>query len=499
MGAAGAGLSVLATRRGTANPTNKPTSRHTSSELIWMGGYELAAKIRARQVSPVEAVEAVLARLEAVNPKLNAFVTVIAEEARAKAKQAESILMSRHGGALPPLLGVPITVKDLVDTANVRTTYGSLRFKDNVPAKDGVSWSRLKAAGAILIGKTTTPEFGALGVCDSPLTGRTTNPWREGYEPGGSSGGAGASVASGVAPLAWGSDGGGSIRIPASCCGVVGLKASRGRFPVAAIEAWDTVSTEGPLTRTVVDSALMLGIAYGPTPIDPLSLPRTGEDFVRIVTDNPSLAGKRIAFAPAPANANIDREVARVVKRAVEVISSDARAHVDEIKLDLPDPIQYFEDYWLPQYSIYGDIFDHPLTNQMLEISKSKTLAQYLTAANITRRKITEIYNDVFSRYDLIVTPTMPITAFPHAPTLIGGPPTINGISSKYPDYEIHRLTDQPSQAGLPAITIPCGFSTAGLPVGLQIIGPFLDDGAVLNAAAAVEKILPWAARHPPV
>ncbi|TSE13420.1 amidase [Mesorhizobium intechi] len=474
-----------------------------------MGGYELAAIIRSRRISPVDAVEAVLEQLEAVEPSINAFVTVTAEAARAQAKVAEAELMSRAGEDLPALFGVPITVKDLTDTAGVRTTYGSRSFADHVPTSDGLNWARLKAAGAILIGKTTTPEFGGLGVTDSPLTGITNNPWRVTHTAGGSSGGAAASLAAGVAALAWGSDGGGSIRIPAACCGVVGLKASRGRFPVG--HAWESVSTEGPLTRNVLDSALLLSVAAGPDPSDPLSLPATCEDFVRAVLNDPVLTGKRIAFAPAPAGANVDHEVAAIVRMAVQAIADGDRAHVEEVALDVPDPVRYFEDYWPPGFVFMGkdgakddaatgeDIADHPITKAFAARGRQLSAAQYYHTATAVRGEITAAFNKVFENNDLIFTPTMPLAAFPHPDRLVGGPTSINGIPVASPAIDFHRFTESPSHAGLPAISIPCGFSKQGLPVGLQIIGPLFADAAVLSAAAAVERILPWSNRRPPL
>lgn len=239
----------------------------TDDLLCDMPATELARAIRERAVSPVEAVQAVLARIERVDPLVNAFVTVTAEQALTAAREAERQVTATSAEQLAPLHGVPITVKDLTDTAGVRTTYGSVAFKDHVPQRDTLAWSRLKAAGAILVGKTCTPEFGALGVTESPLTGITNNPWDTSRTAGGSSGGAAAAVASGLAPLAWGSDGGGSIRIPASCCGVVGLKASTGRIPVYGEgDVYGLVSTSGPLTRTVADAALMLHVTAS-TPI----------------------------------------------------------------------------------------------------------------------------------------------------------------------------------------------------------------------------------------
>src|SRR5215831_3486962 len=269
-------------------------------ELTWLSATELAREIRERKISPVEATDAVLIRLAAVNPTINAFVTVLADEARQAARAAERTAVTTPPGELPPLHGVPITVKDLIDTAGVRTTYGSTLYRDHIPEQDHVTWARLKAAGAILIGKTTTPEFGMLGITESQLTGITSNPWDPATTSGGSSGGAAASLAAGIAPLAWGSDGGGSIRVPAACCGVVGLKASPGRIPfVRPGEFPNGVDVEGPLARTAADAALLLAVTAGPHPMDPISLP--ADDGLTAALQSLaglSLRNVRIAYTP---------------------------------------------------------------------------------------------------------------------------------------------------------------------------------------------------------
>lgn len=475
-----------------------------SDELIWNDGVQIAHAIRTREVSPVEVLAAVFAQLDRVEPHINAFVTVDAERAAESARRAEAVVMSSRADELPPLFGVPITVKDLTDTTGVRTTYGSRAYASHVPDKDGVNWGRLKAAGAILVGKTTTPEFGGLGITESALTGITRNPWRVTHTSGGSSGGAAASMASGVAPLAWGSDGGGSIRVPAACCGIVGLKASRGRIPVD--RPWDSVGTEGPLTRTVRDAALLLDITARSSKTDPFSLEDATVRYLDIVLAGPEIAGTKIAFAPAPAGGIVDTEVARVLRAAMHVLES-AGAHVDEIDLNLPDPIAYFEDFWSPGFVDMGaeaggqQDSDVPLTVHpaMLDFAakgRAITAAEYLHTATVVRGEIFAGFTRVLDVHDLIIMPTMPVTAFPH-PGDAAGPTHVNGIPVRRPAIDFHRFTESPSHAGLPAITVPCGFSVEGLPVGLQIVGPLFGDAAVLRAAAAVEAILPWSGTRP--
>jgi Asp-tRNA(Asn)/Glu-tRNA(Gln) amidotransferase A subunit family amidase len=247
-------------------------------DLAWIPATELAGLIRAKKVSPVEVVDAVLARIERLNPTLNCFVAVTAEEARDAALSAEVAVMT--GEELGPLHGVPVSIKDLLFTRRVPTTGGSRLFADHVPEEDAVSVERLKGVGAIIIGKTTTPEFGHKAVTESPLFGITRNPWNAALTPGGSSGGAGAAVAAGLGPLAVGTDGGGSIRIPASFCGIYGLKPSFGRVPQnPGFPGWETLSHTGPMTRTVRDAALMLDAIAGPDDRDRHSLPGSAPSF----------------------------------------------------------------------------------------------------------------------------------------------------------------------------------------------------------------------------
>src|SRR5262249_8497560 len=261
--------------------------------LCWKSATELATLIRRRRVSPVEVVDAIIDRIERTKA-LNAYVTLDAEGARRAAKAAERAV-TRRGTALGPLHGVPFSVKDLVVTKGMRTTFGTPLYKDHVPDEDAPSVARMKAAGAILLGKTNTPTFGWIGITDNLLFGATRNPWSGDHTPGGSSGGAGAAVASGLGPLAIGTDGGGSIRKPAAWCGIYGLKPSYGRIPVAPHGAAWSLSHAGPMTRTVRDAALMLRVCAGQDERDPYSLPGRPIDYVRELGG--SLRGLRIAYS----------------------------------------------------------------------------------------------------------------------------------------------------------------------------------------------------------
>ena len=257
-----------------------------ADELAYLSATELAIAYRRRELSPVEVTDAVLDRIDALDPGLNAFVTVTAELARAQARAAEERFLRDDVDALPSLLGIPVSVKDLEETAGVRTTYGALAFADNVPDEDAPIWARLKAEGVTLIGKTATPEFGNGAATESEISGITRNPWDRERSAGGSSGGAAVAVAAGFGPIATGSDGGGSIRVPASYCSVVGLKPSAGRIPFNdRANAWEQVTTTGPLTRTVADAALVLSAAHGPDPYDPYSLLESGIDFAAVLDE----------------------------------------------------------------------------------------------------------------------------------------------------------------------------------------------------------------------
>jgi Asp-tRNA(Asn)/Glu-tRNA(Gln) amidotransferase A subunit family amidase len=467
-------------------------------DLSWLDGYLTAALIRSGEISPLDAVDAALAQLDKTEPHINAFVTVLAEQARDAARSAGEVLAhTTDRSELGALFGVPISIKDLVDTAGVRTTYGAKEYTSNVPGRDGVNAARLRAAGAILIGKTTTPEFGMLGTTESGLTGITRNPWNGDFIAGGSSGGAAASVAAGVGALAWASDGGGSIRIPASACGVVGLKASRGRIPNDAL--WESAGVEGPITRSVVDSALLLQVTAGPSGGDPFSLPSSDIDFVDAVLHPRPLAGIRIAYAPQPSGGAVAREVLAAVEAVVRLLESHG-AHVDVIDLPLPDPVSYFLAFWgvglVHSLDELGIDFPHPGTRDL--IARAPGAEEFYHASTVTRGEIWRTYAAVFAEYDYIITPTMPVAPFRH-PGDLGGNADVDGVPVDVPVIDFHRLTESPSHAGLPAITVPAGRSAEGLPIGLQIVGSAFDDAGVLSLAAQIERVQPWAATRPTI
>jgi amidase len=467
------------------------------SELVWISATELARLYRNGELSPAEVVDAVLGRLDAVEPAINAFVTVTADQARQEAKDAEARF--RSADDVPPLCGIPITVKDLTDTAGIRTTYGCKSLAENIPERDAISWERLKQAGAILIGKTTTPEHGMLGVTESHLTGKTGTPWDPTRTSGGSSGGAAAAVASGVAPLALGSDGGGSIRVPASCCGVVGVKASAGRIPIRGNAEPD--HTEGPLTRTVADAALMLSILVGPHHEDRLSLPATGESYPAIVDGAPAVSSLRIAYSADLGQGPVDPSTRSTIEQTLRA-AEQAGAVVEPVQVTLPDSLDYFVAYWGPEFADFVDQMLKPAGDSWPFMEDLADRARTLSAAEVShavRGLKTEIYHEfdrILRQYDLIITPTTPVPPFPHAGDK-GGVDEVDDQPVRDPGLYFHRLTEPPSHAGLPAVSIPAGFTTDGLPVGMQLIGRQHADGEVLAAAAAFEAVAPWAHRRP--
>lgn len=482
-----------------------PSSAEAYDELCFTPAVELTAAIRGKDLSPVELMEAILDRIDRVNPKLNAFVTLLGDQALEGAQRAEQELVDKPLEELGPLHGMPITVKDLSPTAGVRTTFGSLLYEDYVPDEDAMIWARLKAAGGILVGKTTTPEMGMHSVTESPLTGITNNPWDTTRTTGGSSGGAAAAVAAGMGPLATGSDGGGSIRVPSSICGTVGLKASIGRIPEnSEISPWETVSVVGPITRTVADNALMLNSIAGPSPDVPFSLLETGFDFLADL-DGANVDGLRIALSPDLGYPGIEPEVAEGLTQAAEVFETDLGAKVESIELNLPDPFEYFVKYWGP--SGYAYVLEleaegkdltkcHPIVREYIKRAKDMTAAEHYITAMATRTELHQEFANVFKDYDLLIFPTTAMVAYPH-PGELGGPAEVGGRKSVRATLENQRLTEAIAHAMYPAISIPCGFTDEGLPIGLQIAAGHGEDAAVLRAAAAFESARPWADRRP--
>lgn len=466
-------------------------------ELHWKSAAELAELYRSRTVSPVEVVDAVLDRMERVDPTLNIMVTTTGDQARAAGKDAERRL--RAGEGLPPLFGIPMTVKDLAETAGVRTTYGCTAFADFVPDVDAIGWARLKEQGVILLGKTTTPEFGLLGVTESKLTGSTSTPWKPGYAAGGSSGGAAAAVVAGVGPIAWGSDGGGSIRVPSSLCGAVGIKPSIGRVPTA--DSTDGDGTDGPIARTVLDAALVLDATAGHHPSDRFSVPREPRSYAEAARIPGDLTGVRIAACTDLGQRVLDPDVRRLFGEALEDMRA-AGAVVEEVGIDLPDTLEFFDHINGHDYREFAQELQEKgveVWPTILELARRGAEVTGPQVYRAFRQGKTAIYNAfraAMGDADVMVTPTTAVAAFPHGgdsgPTRL-----VDGQEALPLGLLIHMMTEPPSHAGLPALSVPGGFTAEGLPIGLQFIGRLWADADVVSVAARYERATDWHTRHP--
>jgi aspartyl-tRNA(Asn)/glutamyl-tRNA(Gln) amidotransferase subunit A len=494
-GAAGL-LSVLPRPLLPQTPARAPSCT-AGHDLCFTPATELAAAIRTKKVSPVEVVSAVYARLHEINPRINAFCTLTEEQARQAAREAEAAVM--RGGPLGALHGVPASIKDLLVTRGVRTMFGSRIRESYVPEEDAPSVARLLAAGAISLGKTTTPEFGFKGVTDSPVTGICRNPWDLDKTPGGSSGGAGAAVASGLGPLAIGTDGAGSVRIPSSFSGIFGLKPSFGRVAVYPPSPVPVIVHAGPMTRTVRDAALMLTALAGPDERDLLSLPADPTDYLSACEGG--IRGLRVAWSATLGYAKVDPEVARLTDAAARAFESDLGARVEAVDPGFESPWETLSVLWITSYGLrlssflpeWGSRMDPDLVT-LVKTFKQLGPTEYGEAL-VKRGALWDTTRKFFDRYDLLLTPTLPVPPFaagriapeaePSAPR--GRLPFADWIPFTYP----WNLTGQP------AATVPCGFTREGLPVGLQIVGRRFADATVLRAAAAFEAARPWAGRRP--
>jgi aspartyl-tRNA(Asn)/glutamyl-tRNA(Gln) amidotransferase subunit A len=428
------------------------------------------------------------------------------EEARAAAREAEAAVM--RGDTLGPLHGVPFAVKDLVNTKGVRTTFGSVVLADNIPAADSPAVARLKAAGAILVGKTTTPEFGHKCFTEAPLFGRTANPWDLSRTPGGSSGGAAAAVAAGLAPFGIGTDGGGSSRIPAACCGVVGFKQTLGLVPHDLTpDGFGNQSHITPMTRTVMDSALMLQAMAGPHPCDPHALGLAVPDFVAAARPEGDLKGVRIAWRPLLGNTMLSAEVRMACERALSVFAA-LGAIVTPAKFSRGDEFASTEPIWLiltqsfwnarfrRYVAEFGPRMSETLLRQMDNGAGHSAVA--LQQAMFERTRVFREIQGWFEDYDIVATPTLSRTALPIDHDFFSAI-EIDGEMADTVRNAWYPYTLPFNLSGNPAVTLPCGRGADGLPIGLQLIGPHLGDARLLRAAALYEAARPWAADQPRV
>ncbi len=456
---------------------------------------EASELISRRALSPVELLDAVLRKIERANPTLGAFLTVTPELATEQARAAEQ--RATTGTRLGPLDGIPCSLKDLEPVANVRTTYGSAAFARNVATEDGIVAERIRRSGLVLTGKTNTPSFGHKDSCDNLLGPPCRNPWDLERTSGGSSGGAAAAVAAGLGPIAQGSDGAGSVRIPAAFCGVVGFKPSHGRIPMHPAGDYWGRSHVGPIARTVRDAAMLLSVLAGPDPRDPGSIDAQPDDYTGACDGD--IAGWRVAWSPDLSSAVVDPAVAETVERAVHAFS-DLGCHVEPVEVRWTDPTAAHQIlYEVQRAAQHGDRVDktpeliEPTLQAMVRRGREHSGVEFMRAV-LARSAYYDQVAALMRNYDLLVTPQMPLAPWP-----VG-----NGVEAGEAEawsarmYERTAFTVPFNMTGLPAISVPCGFTSEGLPVGLQIVGPWHADSAVLRAAACFEASRPWLDRTPP-
>ncbi|MCZ6618222.1 MAG: amidase family protein [Gammaproteobacteria bacterium] len=462
-------------------------------DLCFMSATELASAIKAKKVSPVEVTEAVIARIEALEPKLNAFATFTPELALDAAKEAEKSVTS--GAELGDLHGVGVSIKDLTLTAGVPTQRGSRILAGDTPRVDAPVVSRIKQAGGILLGKTTTPEFGWKGVSQSPLTGITSNPWKLGYNAGASSAGAGVGAAAGFGPLHQGSDGAGSIRMPAHFCGVFGLKPSFGRIPNLPVPNNDLTSHIGPITRCVADAALFLKVMAGHHPVEHTTIAAPVPDYPGLLSADVSTL--KIAFSSDLGHARVDNEVGELVAAAVDVFA-DLGCRVEEITPAFgplgPEIGRFFWTVHETNLAHYLEQWEAEMDPGLVACIKAgggHSAEEYLAMRARKLEYVRQIH-EFMQDWDLLMTPAVSVAAFPadrlqpeHWPQHPWD--WISWAEFSYPF----------NMSGNPAASVPCGFTEAGLPVGLQIVGKRADELSVLRAAAAFESSRPWDGKRP--
>jgi amidase len=440
----------------------------------------------SRDLSPVEVVETALARIEELNGTVNAIVT-INERALDDARALE--LRGRQNAGL--LYGLPVGIKDVTPVAGLRTTYGSKLYADNVPKEDALVVQRLRNAGAIIIGKTNTPEFAAGGNTFNEVFGRTRNPWNLERSAGGSTGGGAAALATGMITLAEGTDLGGSLRIPASFCGVVGLRPSPGLVPTYPTDyVWDTLQVTGPMARTAEDAALMLQAVCGPSPLSPLAQPAAGRDFVAAV-EKGTRRGLRVAYCRDVAGIGVDEGIEAVCRESVFELK-EAGVHVEEVQLDLAVGRPAFlalRGLWFVAYMFPRlDKIDQCGANVVNNVRAGLELTtKELAAAEQVRGEIWHRVRRLLERYDHLVTPCMAVPPFPVERNY---PETIAGEAMKtYVDWLAPTFVL--SLTGLPVASVPCGLDAEGLPVGLQVVGPPQGEETVLALASRIQEARP--------
>lgn len=460
--------------------------------LDFMTARALRELVERREVSPVELTQRALSRAESTQGSLNAFFDIDAEGAMQAARATEHAIS--RGQACGPLAGLPISVKDLIAVADRPQSMGSRTLQGNIARADAPAVQRVRAAGAIIIGKTTTSEFGCKPVGDSPLTGITRHPWNLTLTPGGSSAGSAASVAAGITPFSLGTDGGGSLRIPASLCAAVGLKATFGRVPVWPTSATPTLAHVGALARNVGDAALLTQVIAGRDPRDAFSQSEPTPDLMGALSAG--VKGLRIAWSPTLGYARPRAEVTRVVEKALQALN-DAGAIVETVeRVFEQDPA----DLWMAEfYAGVGtrlraelenrrELLD-PVVAELLEQAMGQSMTQYYEKV-FQRYALRETMRTFHERYDLLVTPTLPVSQVPAGVSVPPGYEDRNALSWVYYTYPFN-LTGQP------ALSVCAGLASDGMPVGMQIVGPLWGETLIVRAASVVEQAFP--VQRPPV
>ncbi|WP_312980200.1 amidase family protein [Corynebacterium sp.] len=471
----------------------------TSEDIMWMSATDLTALTSTGELKVIEVADVMIERIEKANGTINAVVDFDADQVRADAHELDRTLQDT--GSTGPLFGVPFTIKDMTAVKGRQLTFGMVPLKDNIADHDAVVVQRLRAAGALFLGKTNTPESGYYGGTDNHLYGPTHNPWKHGYTAGGSSGGAAAAVAAGIGPIAEGSDGAGSVRIPSAMCGVVGLKPSTGLVPQTLMPGrYNEWAYHGPITRSVADNALMLDVISGPDAADPMTFPDPGVSFSAEVEKG--VSGLRVAWSDTLGVGEVDPEVATIAREAVSVLTNAGASVVDDTPAWGNPEEAMWNNIWVPGFAAEYDMVDWEthrgdVDDNLIELMHE---AEEVTAVDVGRGaafrgEMWDVFSTFMDDYDILASPTLASAAFPlerFAPEWLEGKPLRSQILQWLFTYPFNMMTT-------PAITVPAGFTSDGRPVGLQLAGGHHADAIVLRAAAAVEKLRPWSEHRPNV
>ena len=459
----------------------------SDNSLVRQSARELARLIRTRAVSPLDVLDAHLAAIKALNPKLNAVVTLAEENARDNAQRAEQAVMK--GEPIGALHGLPVGIKDITQTAGIRTTFASPLLKDNVPSEDEEVVRRLKAAGAIVLAKTNTPEFACGANTNNALFGPTRNPWNPALSPAGSSGGSAVAVATGMTALAQGTDYGCSIRIPAAFCGIVGIRPTPGLIPSYPKPlAWDPGEVHGPLARDAEDAALMLDAMVGFSRISPISVAPPWQSALADLERREDIKGLRIAYVSDIAGIGVEAEIDATCRDAAAALGK-LGAHVEQIAFDASAgraPYQIWRGFWMVgrQYERLAQIEAFgPNLKGNVEAGLKLNATDY-AAAEQTRMAMFDRFHKLFERYDVLLTPAAPVKPYP---VEMNFPDTINGRSfENYIDWiaPAYLIT----LVSLPAATAPAGLSHDGLPIGMQIVAPRFEEPLILRVARLIHR-----------